>query len=195
MGVFLLFSAVANWYRYSSPHTDTHTRVRARTHTHEHVDEICELVFPLTLIELCIPCNVVESSPTFFVLLQKAIAEMPDGASFAEFENAVALAERRLNAAVAKAAQAAKDLKDHEEKLKVCRRLFFRFFSSLSFSVSLRYVASLHTHAGAYTHLFLALDFEVSYSGKRNMYRDRHQVVSLFGFVVLCGLLCGASGG
>ncbi len=80
--------------------------------------------FPLTLTELCIPCDAIPLAYICFVLLQKAIAEMPDGASFAEFENAVALAERRLNAAVAKAAQAAKDLKDHEEKLKVCRRLF-----------------------------------------------------------------------
>lgn len=55
--------------------------------------------------------------------LQKAVSEMPDGASYAEYENAVMLAERRLNAAIAKAAQTAKDLKDHEEKLKVQNKL------------------------------------------------------------------------
>ena len=54
---------------------------------------------------------------------------MPDGATYAEYENAVMLAERRLNAAIAKAAQTAKDLKDHEEKLKVLN--VFTVFASV----------------------------------------------------------------
>ena len=52
--------------------------------------------------------------------LQKKDADNPGSAQIAEFENAVMLAERRVNAAVQQAAQQARDKRDAAIKAQVC---------------------------------------------------------------------------